>query len=136
MCGPQQLRIHVPQQCSTISEGSDFSTSRATNTKNAKETKNPRKKKIQRQNHETTSATKKTQVSDSPLQMTNAAFISLSRCLFLGVLRDYCDLCSKNFLQVVMFPIATNILFFMPILFSCTYRHTSHSCCLRLAIRV
>ncbi|XP_075300767.1 cell division cycle-associated protein 2 isoform X1 [Opisthocomus hoazin] len=49
------------RKCSTISEGSDFSTSRATNTKNAKETKNPRKKKIQRQNHETTSATKKTQ---------------------------------------------------------------------------
>ncbi|KAM7080591.1 cell division cycle-associated protein 2 isoform 2-T9 [Ciconia maguari] len=49
------------KQCSTISEGTDFSTSRATNTKNAKDTKNPRKNTFQRQKNITTSAVKKTQ---------------------------------------------------------------------------
>ncbi|XP_026718951.1 cell division cycle-associated protein 2 isoform X4 [Athene cunicularia] len=49
------------EQCSTISEETDFSTSRATNTKNAKESKNPRKNRFQRQKNVTTSAAKKTQ---------------------------------------------------------------------------
>ncbi|XP_075379777.1 cell division cycle-associated protein 2 isoform X1 [Mycteria americana] len=49
------------KQCSTISEGTDFSISRATNTKNAKDTKNPRKNTFQRQKNITTSAAKKTQ---------------------------------------------------------------------------
>ncbi|NXK54076.1 CDCA2 protein, partial [Chauna torquata] len=57
----QQLKIHVPQQCSTISEAIDFSISRATSTKNAKDTKNPGKNKLQRQKSITTSAAKKTQ---------------------------------------------------------------------------
>ncbi|XP_075379786.1 cell division cycle-associated protein 2 isoform X3 [Mycteria americana] len=49
------------RKCSTISEGTDFSISRATNTKNAKDTKNPRKNTFQRQKNITTSAAKKTQ---------------------------------------------------------------------------
>ncbi|XP_054660642.1 cell division cycle-associated protein 2 isoform X4 [Grus americana] len=49
----------------TISEGANFSISRATSTKNAKETKNPRKNKFQRQKNITTSAAKKTQSSQS-----------------------------------------------------------------------
>lgn len=117
----QQLQIHVPQQCSTISEGTDFSVSRATNTKNGKDAKNPRKNKFQRQKNITTSAAKKTQVSDSSLPLGNAAFISLSKCVVLRVLCDYFNLCGKDFRKVVMFPVAANILFFMPILFSYTY---------------
>ncbi|KAM6113188.1 cell division cycle-associated protein 2 [Phoenicopterus ruber ruber] len=58
-------RSSTKRKCSTISEGTDFSVSRATNTKNAKETKNPRKNKFQRQKNTTTSATKKTQSSRS-----------------------------------------------------------------------
>ncbi|NXF31100.1 CDCA2 protein, partial [Nyctibius bracteatus] len=46
------------KQCSTILEGTDFSISRATNTKNAKDIKNPRKNKFQRQKNVTTSAAK------------------------------------------------------------------------------
>ncbi|XP_064328548.1 cell division cycle-associated protein 2 isoform X1 [Phalacrocorax carbo] len=49
------------RKCSTISEGTDSNTSRATNTKNAEDTKNPRKNKFQRQKNITTSAAKKTQ---------------------------------------------------------------------------
>ncbi|XP_010154187.1 PREDICTED: cell division cycle-associated protein 2-like [Eurypyga helias] len=49
------------RKCSTTAEGTDFSNSRATNTKNTKSTKNPRKNEIQRQKNITTSATKKTQ---------------------------------------------------------------------------
>ncbi|XP_032845901.2 cell division cycle-associated protein 2 isoform X3 [Tyto alba] len=49
------------RKCRIISEGTDFSVSRATNTKNANDTKNPRKNKLQRQNNITTSAAKKTQ---------------------------------------------------------------------------
>ncbi|XP_074708368.1 cell division cycle-associated protein 2 isoform X1 [Strix uralensis] len=49
------------RKCSTISEETDFSISRTTNTKNAKESKNPRKNRFQRQKYVTTSAAKKTQ---------------------------------------------------------------------------
>ncbi|KAM6369844.1 cell division cycle-associated protein 2 isoform 3-T5 [Pluvialis apricaria] len=49
------------RKCSTVSEGTDFSVSRATNTKNGKDAKNPRKNKFQRQKSITTSAAKKTQ---------------------------------------------------------------------------
>uniref|UniRef100_A0A8C8ANB0 Cell division cycle associated 2 n=1 Tax=Otus sunia TaxID=257818 RepID=A0A8C8ANB0_9STRI len=49
------------RKCSTISEGTDCSISRTTNTKNAKESKNPRKTRFQRQKNVTTSAAKKTQ---------------------------------------------------------------------------
>lgn len=98
---PNNGKIHVPQQCSTISEGTDFSISRATNTKNVKDTKNPRKNKFQKQKNITTSAAKKTPVSDSPLQLVNA------KCL-VCVLRDYFDLCNKDFLRGVTFPVAAN----------------------------
>ncbi|XP_075580315.1 cell division cycle-associated protein 2 [Pelecanus crispus] len=54
-------RSSTKRKCSTISEGTDFSISRATNTKNAKDTKNPRKNKFQKQENITTSAAKKTQ---------------------------------------------------------------------------
>lgn len=69
---PNNWKIHVLQQCSAISEGTDFSIPRATNTKNVKDTKNPRKNKFQNQKSITTSAAKKTPVSDSPLQLVNA----------------------------------------------------------------
>ncbi|KAM9266508.1 cell division cycle-associated protein 2 [Morus bassanus] len=59
-------RSSTKRKCSTISEGTDFSTSRATNTKNAKGTKNPRKNKFQRQKNITTSAAKKTQKTKYP----------------------------------------------------------------------
>ncbi|XP_059687484.1 cell division cycle-associated protein 2 [Gavia stellata] len=54
-------RSSIKRKHSTVSEGADFSTSRATNTKNAKDTKNPRKNKFQRQKNIATSAAKKTQ---------------------------------------------------------------------------
>ncbi|XP_050766196.1 cell division cycle-associated protein 2 isoform X2 [Gymnogyps californianus] len=56
-----KTRSSTKRKCSTISEGTDFSISRAANTKNAKDTKNPRKNKFQRQKNITTSAAKKTQ---------------------------------------------------------------------------
>ncbi|XP_075031082.1 cell division cycle-associated protein 2 isoform X2 [Calonectris borealis] len=54
-------RSSTKRKCSTVSEGTDFSISRATNTKNAKDTRNPRKNKFQKQKNITTSAAKKTQ---------------------------------------------------------------------------
>lgn len=62
---PSNLKFHVPQQSSTHSDGVDVSIPRATSTKNVKDTKNPRKNKLQRPKNITTSAAKKTQVSDS-----------------------------------------------------------------------
>ncbi|XP_076215090.1 cell division cycle-associated protein 2 [Aptenodytes patagonicus] len=56
-----RTRSSTKRKCSTISEGTAFSVSRATNTKNAKGTKNPRKNKFQRLKNITTSAAKKTQ---------------------------------------------------------------------------
>ncbi|XP_030366084.1 cell division cycle-associated protein 2 isoform X3 [Strigops habroptila] len=49
------------RKCSTISEGTDFSISKATSTQNAKDTQNPGKDKVQRQRNATTSAAKKAQ---------------------------------------------------------------------------
>ncbi|XP_074784777.1 cell division cycle-associated protein 2 isoform X4 [Athene noctua] len=59
--GTITTRSTKKEQCSTISEETDFSISRATITKNAKESKNPRKNRFQRQKNVTTSAAKKTQ---------------------------------------------------------------------------
>ncbi|XP_052661656.1 cell division cycle-associated protein 2 isoform X7 [Harpia harpyja] len=55
-----KTRSSTKRKCSTVSEGTDFSISRATNTKNVKDTKNPRKNKFQKQKNITTSAAKKT----------------------------------------------------------------------------
>ncbi|XP_040984325.1 cell division cycle-associated protein 2 isoform X2 [Aquila chrysaetos chrysaetos] len=55
-----KTRSSTKRKCSTISEGTDFSISRATNTKNVKDTKNPRKNRFQKQKNITTSAAKKT----------------------------------------------------------------------------
>ncbi|XP_075592768.1 cell division cycle-associated protein 2 isoform X2 [Balearica regulorum gibbericeps] len=60
-CGMITTCSSTKRKRSTISEGANFSISRATSTKNAKETKNPRKNKFQRQKNITTSAAKKTQ---------------------------------------------------------------------------
>ncbi|XP_065515349.1 cell division cycle-associated protein 2 [Lathamus discolor] len=49
------------RKCSTISEETDFSISKATSKQNAKDTQNPGKNKVQRQRNITTSAAKKTQ---------------------------------------------------------------------------
>ncbi|XP_061205719.1 cell division cycle-associated protein 2 [Neopsephotus bourkii] len=49
------------RKCSTISEETDFSISKATSNLNAKDTQNPGKNKVQRQRNVTTSAAKKTQ---------------------------------------------------------------------------
>ncbi|KAM9516480.1 cell division cycle-associated protein 2 [Guaruba guarouba] len=49
------------RKCSTISEETNFSISKATSNQNAKDTQNPGKNKVQRQRNVTTSAAKKTQ---------------------------------------------------------------------------
>lgn len=121
MC-PNNLKFHVPQQCSTTSDEVDLSIPRATNAKNVKDTKNPRKNKLQRPKSITTSAAKKTQVSDSlvnnkfyfSIQMSHA--VSFFLCVFFFC--DYFDVCSKDFLKSVLFPVAADILFFMSALFS------------------
>ncbi|KAM9215732.1 cell division cycle-associated protein 2 [Leptosomus discolor] len=56
-----KTRSSTKSKHSTISEGTDFSISGATNTQKVKETENPRKNKFQRQKNITTSAAKKTQ---------------------------------------------------------------------------
>ncbi|KAM6331327.1 LOW QUALITY PROTEIN: cell division cycle-associated protein 2 [Alca torda] len=53
-------RSSTKRKCSTVSEGTDFSIPRPTNSKNAKDTKNPRKNKFQRQKNTMSSAAKKT----------------------------------------------------------------------------
>lgn len=90
MC-PNNLKFHVPQQCSTTSDEVDLSIPRATNAKNVKDTKNPRKNKLQRPKSITTSAAKKTQVSDSlvnnkfyfSIQMSHAVSFFLCVVFFL-----------------------------------------------------
>ncbi|KAM4644856.1 cell division cycle-associated protein 2 [Amazona ochrocephala] len=52
---------HKADTCSTISEETNFSISKATSNQNAKDTQNPGKNKVQRQRNVTTSAAKKTQ---------------------------------------------------------------------------
>lgn len=87
MC-PSNLKFHVPQQCSTTSDEVDLSIPRATSAKNVKDTKNPRKNKLQRPKSITTSAAKKTQVSDSlvnnkfyfSIQMSHA--VNFFLCVF------------------------------------------------------
>ncbi|XP_054036745.1 cell division cycle-associated protein 2 isoform X2 [Rissa tridactyla] len=54
-------RSSAKRKCSTISEGTDFSIPRPTNSKNTKDTKNPRKNKFQSQKNTMSSAAKKTQ---------------------------------------------------------------------------
>ncbi|XP_074419521.1 cell division cycle-associated protein 2 isoform X6 [Larus michahellis] len=54
-------RSSTKRKCSTISEGTDFSIPRPTNSKNTKDTKNPRKNKFQSQKNTMSSAAKKTQ---------------------------------------------------------------------------